>query len=264
MEALLSKTDENGVEWLSEDDLAQMKGCADEATFNLFVERFGGRRIDAIHHALEVQNADYVFPEDKVIIELKTIETEIHNTDQFREKMTVLNRRILARFKKGPLSLDPVVQREWLKGFVDLYRPPIARLIKKANAQIKSTSQNLGYADYKGVLLLVNDGLKELPPRLMLPTLGRVLTGSCSSIRAVIYLTNHYVIIPGDEYGRIIWAPLYANPDEDDQLVEFVNRLGKEWFDFCEELGLPSDDRQRGPDISLIGSRAAGSTFPIN
>ncbi len=110
--------------------------------------------------------------------------------------------------------------------------------------------------------MLINDSLKELPPRFVLATLGRILNGSCSSIRALVYLTNHYVVIPGDEYGRVFWVPLYADENDDD-LVSFVNELGKSWFDYCEELGQPSDNRRAGPDISIVGSRAAGSKFPI-
>lgn len=258
----MPKIEENGVEWFSEDDLAQFRGCADESTFNAFVARIGGSRIDALHSDLSVQNADYVFPHEKVIMELKTLETEVGDTEKFREKMTVAHRRLYKKHKKTPLALDPEVSFEYLKAFVELYRAPLARIAKKANAQIKSTKQNLGYPDHQGILLLINDGLRELPPRLMLATLARILNGSCSSIRAMIYLTNHYVVVPGDEHGRVLWVPLYADA-EGDGLFDFVNRLGKAWFDYCEELGQPSDDRQAGPHISLTGSRAAGTTFPI-
>lgn len=258
----MPKLDEHGVEWFSEDDLAQFKGCANEPTFDQFVERVGGCRIGKLHPAPDVQNADYIFMHDQVLIELKTLETEVGNTPQFREKMKVLSRRIYAKHGKTSLSLDPAVTADYLKAFIELYRPPLARIAKKANAQIKSTKTNFGYDNCKGILLLVNDGLKELPPRFVLATLGRILNGSCSSIRALVYLTNHYVVIPGDEYGRVLWVPMYAD-ENDDELVSFVNRLGKAWFDYCEELGQPSDDRQAGPNISIIGSRAAGSKFPI-
>lgn len=258
----MPKIDDNGVEWLSEDDLAQLKSCANESTFNAFVEHVGGHRIDTLHPTPDVQNADYVFLQDKIIIELKAIETEVGNSQQFRAKMTVVHRKLYKKYKKTPLSLDPEVSIEYLKAFIELYRAPIARIVKKANAQIKSTKQTFGYDEYQGILLLVNDGLRELPPRLMLGTLGRILNGSYSSIRAVVYLTNHYVVIPGDEYGRILWVPLYADA-EGDGLVDFVNRLGKAWFDYCEQMGQPNDDRQAGPDISLAGSRAAGTSFPI-
>lgn len=258
----MPKIDEHGVEWFNEDDLAQFRGCADEPTFDRFVGRVGGCRFDTLHPKPEVQNADCIFEHDKVLVELKTLETEVGNAPQFREKMTVLSRRIYAKHGKTPLSLDPIVTADYLKGFIDLYRPPLARIAKKANAQIKSTKTNFGYANYNGILLLINDSLKELPPRFVLATLGRILNGSCSSIRALVYLTNHYVVIPGDEYGRVLWVPLYADENDDD-LVSFVNELGKSWFDYCEELGQPSDNRRAGPDISIVGSRAAGSKFPI-
>jgi hypothetical protein len=255
-------TDPDGVEWLSEEELAQSKSCADEKTFDAFVTTVGGRRLDALHRDLRFPNADYIFPAEKVIIELKTIESEVSDTQQFREKMRVVNRRLHAKYRKTPPSLDPEVSAQYLKAFIELFRAPLARIVKKANSQIKSTKQNLGYPDHQGILLLINDNLRELPPRLMLATLARILNGSCSSIRAMIYLTNHYVLIPGDEYGRILWVPLYADA-EGDGLVEFVNWLGAKWFDYCESLGQPSDDRQAGPDLSLAGSRAAGSNFPI-
>lgn len=258
----MPQIDANGVQWLSEDELAQFKSCANEPAFNAFVEYLGGHRIDSLHPSPDVLNADYIFPQHKVIIELKTIENEVGDTEQFRQKMTVVHRKIYKKYKKTPLSLDPEVSVEYLKAFIELYRAPIARIVKKANAQIKSTKQNFGYDEYHGILLLVNDGLKELPPRLMLGMLGRILNGAYSSVRTVIYLTNHYIIFPGDEYGRVLWAPLYTDADGDD-LVDFVNWLGKSWFDYCEHLDQPSDDRQAGPDISLEGSRAAGSKFPI-
>ncbi len=258
----MPKIDDKGVEWFSENDLALHRSCADEKTFDIFVERVDGLRIDKLHSEYEVQNADYIFPKSKVIVELKTLETEVGNTKQFREKMNVVNRQIYAKYGKTPLALDAEVSTEYLKAFIALYRAPIARIVKKANAQIKSTQQNFGYEDHQGILLLINDGLKVLPPEFILATLGRILNGSCRSIRAVIYLTNHYVVIPGDEYGRILWVPMYADADRDG-LVEFVNQLGKSWFDFCEELGQPSDDRNAGPGISIAGSRAAGSKFPI-
>lgn len=258
----MPKIKQDGVEWFSEHELAQFKGCANESTFDVFIDQYGGARIDALHPDLDVPNADYVFEREQVIIELKTLEREIGNTEQFRQKMAVANRRLYAKHKKTPLALDPKVTIEYLKVFIDIYRAPLARIVKKANSQIKSTKQNLGYPDHQGILLLINDGLKELPPRLVLATLARILNGSCSSIRAMIYLTNHYVVKPGDEYGRVLWVPMYADADRDG-LVDFVNDIGKAWFDYCEKLGQPSDDRRAGPDISLEGSRAAGSTFPI-
>ena len=157
----LPKINDDGVEWLSEDDLAQMISCADENTFNAFVVSVGGQRIDTLHPKLTFLNADYIFPDEKIIIELKTLETEVQNTDQFREKMGIVHRKLHANYKKAPLSLDPNVSAEYLKAFIELFRAPLARIVKKANSQIKSTKQNLDYADYQGILLLINDSLRS-------------------------------------------------------------------------------------------------------
>lgn len=146
----MPKVDQDGVEWLSEDDLAEMKACANEKTFDAFVESVGGKRIDALHPNLTFPNADYIFPDDKVIIELKTLETEVQNSDQFRAKVTVVNRKLFAKYKKTPLSLDSTVSLEYLKAFIELFRPPLARIIKKANSQIKNYQKQSGLLGLSG------------------------------------------------------------------------------------------------------------------
>ena len=65
----MPKIDADGVEWFSEGDLSQFKGFANETTFNAFVERAGGSRLDTLHSNLDVPNADYIFPAERVIIE---------------------------------------------------------------------------------------------------------------------------------------------------------------------------------------------------
>lgn len=249
--------------FLTEADLATFKGSANEANWDAFVKSVGGEKISDLHPNATFENADYLFRERKVVVELKILETEFGNTEQFREKLRIFSERSFQKWGKSPLSLDSAVTGDYLKGFLELFRSPLARIAKKANRQIRSTKENISLEDHLGVWLLVNDNFRELPPTLMLGTLGRILNGSCSSIDAVIYLTNHYIVIPGDEYGRVLWAPLYS-PSAPDGLQEFVNWLGREWFDFAETLGDPSDDRLEAETFSLAGSRAAGSKFPIS
>ncbi|MFK4002686.1 hypothetical protein [Qipengyuania sp. NPDC077563] len=209
------------------EELAQQRGSANEPNWDAFVNKVGGYKVSDRYPQADFENADYVFPDQKVVIELKIIENEIDKTDQFREKMNALSARLFEKHKKTPLALDPKVTAQYLKGFIGLFRSPIARIGKKANSQIKTTKSTLGLEDYQGVWLLVNDNLRELAPEPMLHTLGRILNGSYSSINACIYLTNHYVIVPGDEYGRILWAPLYQ-AKKTGQLRDFVNWLGRE------------------------------------
>lgn len=249
------------IQRFSEADFANMKGFADEPTLNQFVESIGGQRLDKRHPNLTFPNADYIFDKDKVIIELKILETEFGKTDQFREKLRIVNARQIKKHGKTPLSLDPKVALDYIKEFVELFRAPIARIIKKANSQLRETKVQLGYDDYEGVLLLVNDGFRELPPRPMMATMARILNGAYTSVSAAIYLTNHFVIAPGDEYGRIMWVPMYSDTASD-KLSPFINDLGRQWFDYCKSRGL-LDDHVEGPDVPLTGYRAAGTSFPI-
>lgn len=108
----MPKTDDDGVEWLSEEELAQAKSCADEKTFDTFVESVGGHRIDGLHPNPGVLNADYVFPADKVIIELKTLETEIQNTHQFQAKMQVVHRQAILHLRAGACDIALAVGTE--------------------------------------------------------------------------------------------------------------------------------------------------------
>ncbi len=247
---------------LTEENLAAFKSVATEPNWDEFVIGLSGSKISDLHPAPTCENADYLFPDQKVIIELKILEAEFGKTDQFREKARIFSSRSRAKWGKTPLSMDPEITADYLTGFVDLFRAPIARIGKKANRQIRSTKANLGLHDHKGIWLLVNDGFRELPPRLLLGTLGRILNGACSSIDAVIYLTNHYIVIPGDEYGRILWAPLYS-PSAPGSLQDFVNWLGREWFNYAKAADDLYDYRQERDSISMAGARAAGFRFPI-
>jgi hypothetical protein len=106
---------------------------------------------------------------------------------------------------------------------------------------------------FRGILFLVNDGLREVSSELVLSIMCRILMGANSHIRALVYITNHYVHIPGNEYANLLWVPVYADPDADD-LPEFVDWLGSAWSDFLEvEMG-PFDVRHKGPDLSIAGA----------
>lgn len=70
--------------------------------------------------------------------------------------------------------------------------------------------------------------------------------------RGTFVEVNHHVEFPGDPYARLVWAPVYRASD-DEGLREFINWLGRKWFDFCETEVGPSDDRIEGDDLTLNG-----------
>lgn len=110
----------------------------------------------------------------------------------------------------------------------------------------------------QGVLLLVNDGFTSLGPDLVRAQVAELLVHSYSSIACFVYLTvNRYVEIAGSDEPKLLWVPAYsehATPG----LVEFVDNLGRQWFDYLETLAGPFTSREESaePTDALIGSRA--------
>lgn len=239
------------------------KGCADEPTLDRFVESIAGMKISTLYPHAAFENADYLFAADKVLIELKILGTEFGETEPFRTKLDELNQRITTKWGRSPLSLDPYVATDYLRGFIDLFRPILARVAKKANRQLRETKKRLGLDDHRGILLCVNDNFRELPPAYILQAFGRILNGAYSSVDAMIYHTNHYVAIPGSDDAHLLWAPLYSEAAPA-ALVDFVNTLGRKWFDFCERTHGPFDTKRETDCLpGMIHVKAIGSKFPL-
>lgn len=244
-----------------EQDWSNTKGIADEPNIRRFVKKVGGTLIDEAYPNPLFENADFLFEESKVLVELKILETEFGRTDEFEKKLLALGMKTALKFGLGPfLRLEGEAGRAHQEGLVELFRRPLARIAKKANKQVKSTKEALDLQEYKGLLWCVNDSFRELNPAAVAGLLGRILTGSGSSIDGFIYLTNHYIELPGDPYARLLWAPFYRDSD-DEKLREFVNWLGRKWFDYCEAIEGVADDRIEGDELSIDGARVVRSPY---
>jgi len=142
--------------------------------------------------------------------------------------------------------------------FVRIFRPPISRVLRKANRQLRETKEYFGRSGLSGALLLVNDGFTSLGPDLVRSLACNLLTTSYSSIDAFVYLTvNRYVEIQGSDVPRLVWAPTYGD-HATDALHEFVNDLGRKWFTFFEaKVGPFTVDKWETDDPDAIrGSKA--------
>ena len=229
---------------MTDTDYSTKRSVADERHWNQFVPTAGGELIAPLIKRQGVENADYLFREARVIAELKTFETEFTQSRGMLAKIDKL-------FAKYPDS-DPddpsnPLRRELL---LEL-KKPLQRIINKANRQIKSTKAELGLGDYRGVLICVNDGFRGVPPGLVMGLIGHILSGtSYTSITAVIYQTNHYLEVVESPYATLLWAPLYSEKAGDD-LVEFVNDLGRKWRMFAETLEGPYDFTEERDDMNM-------------
>lgn len=89
---------------------------------------------------------------------------------------------------------------------------------------------------------------------------SEALVHSYSSIDSFVYITvNSYVDVPGSDLANLMWAPLYSDRASDD-LVEFVNMLGRSWFNYLEGIIGPYDGRQEVENAEIFrGSKVINS-----
>ena len=142
--------------------------------------------------------------------------------------------------------------------FVRLFRPPLSRTLKKANRQLRDTKTHFDISSETGVLILVNDGFTAISPEFVIALASDLLVNSYSSISCCIYLTvNRYIEVLESDEPKLLWAPVYAETAPE-SLVDFVNNLGRRWFDFLEmKIGLftSRSEISSGADI-LRGSKS--------
>lgn len=136
-----------------------------EPTFDEFVCGFGGSKVlDLLALRADLRgspplNADYLFPADNVIAELKCLEEDTFSPDEFKEVFRSLmddwqRRGVLPwHLFGGPIvvqsrDLPLVCQLELEK----LISGTLRNVIKKANKQIRVTKETLNLPDTQGLL----------------------------------------------------------------------------------------------------------------
>ena len=223
-----------------------------EKTFDEFVCGFGGSKVlDLLALRADLRgspplNADYLFPADNVIAELKCLEEDTFSPDEFKEVFRSLmddwqRRGVLPwQLFGGPIvvqsrDLPFVCQLELEK----LISGTLRNVIKKANKQIRVTKETLQLPDAQGLLLLVSDGNYFLRPEQIFPLLGRILREHYSNISSVVYFTaNATVDMPNLNRDGLVWIQsIRANVEP--VSAEFLARLRAGWLQYLSrKLGI--------------------------
>lgn len=227
-----------------------------EKTFHSFVRKYGGCVVsDILPGNPSFENADYSFKNNNIIGELKEIETEFLNQENAKIKFTEMMGRLLNERPNWKPSLmgGKNDYPDWFKiEFIRLARPGITRILKKANKQIKETKKHFHVPNANGVLFFVNDGFTGISPFLVQALACEALTHSYSSIDCFLYMTlNRYVELDGSNVPQLIWAPSYSDR-ADDSFVDFIDNLGRNWFNFLEEKIGGFTSRQEESDRSIL------------
>lgn len=138
-----------------------------EQAFADCVEEMGGQVLDRTLSDAEKRfsNADYFFPQDNVVADLKCLREDIMSKPEFARQASEMHARWVAEGRVAPPRTSRVVLNprelpdECAREFVELFKKRLEfSTIKKANKQLRETKKRLGAADAEGLLLLANDG----------------------------------------------------------------------------------------------------------
>lgn len=202
---------------------------ASEEIFARAVEAFGGHPVTSLLAAAPTgSNADWAFPNQRVIIEHKQLEADFRKAPAFREREIRL-RLDYASKGKADIFGRPHDQRSFERDYIKLYRKPVGQIIRKARAQIRATKNDLGWSDAKGVVIVSNRHATELLPLAWCTILEAILNADYPEIHGIIYVTNHYVETPGSDLANILWCPIYRTlegRDPSDDLMQFIDDFG--------------------------------------
>jgi len=212
-----------------------------EATFSDFVVEFGGRVVaESVPKGCDLpENADYFFPTDNVVAELKCLEKDLFNTDQDVERIL----RIIVKHRESgsvsgyeglrwALGQRPTPP-EYRRDMLSLARRYIEGVLRKAAKQIEGTRELLNAPTARGLVLLANDGNYFADPAQAFALVNQVMLNHFmdSAIDGFVYFTANTVAnVPEGNKELIYWVPAYRRSG--DELAGFVNRLGAAWGDF--------------------------------
>ncbi|AYB33043.1 hypothetical protein [Chryseolinea soli] len=218
-----------------------------ESTFNQFVNFYGGKQVaDMFQNKITTPNADYYFPDQNIIAELKCFEKDMASVEGF-ERMEKLFESWLSRglikgeeFIAIAFGRIPYPQQCIMELWTSI-RKSVDYVLDKAVKQVRETRKLLGKPDASGLLLLCNDGNYGLTHRELLGVIGNLMASKYSSmVDGFVYFTyNQTVRIPGSDIDHQLWTAAYSE-NTPDKIVNFVDDLGSKYFKFMEvHTGVP-------------------------
>jgi len=202
------------------------------------VRRVGGSLVSDLLPTDEnlEENADFVFPQYGVIGELKRLEKDQGDDPGMAAKRNLLYRKWLTERRPGvPIvygrallelrKLPSDCQNE----MISLYREPIARRIRKANRQIRTTKKTLQMEDAIGLLFLAQDGDYSIGPEAVFNLAYRCMKGGeYRAIDDIICFNAKPATRPGDQLGYMFW--FHACRDNSRKVTdELLQSLNEAW-----------------------------------
>src|ERR1700731_1250965 len=132
-----------------------------EAVFHDFIRHFGG---EVLPEAPDGRTADYLFREQKIIAELKTM--TVDQTEDADRKLTPYVEEWARKHNRMPegtqvdgkyvveiKNMPQEIQAVWMK----MLQAPAEDLIKQENRQIRDTKKRIAMPKAKGMILIANE-----------------------------------------------------------------------------------------------------------
>lgn len=211
-----------------------------EEYFDGFIRFSGGIRLtDRFGPGLEEKNADYLFEDQKVIVELKILKQDFVQSQ--KEKIDEAVRNAMRSVKITPgmiLGTDKSVPQEVVDATSEVLKKPLQNIVKSANKQIKESKGILSLPDGKGVLAVLVDGFYSIDPFLMANIFHKIITFNYSCVNVVLLISfrRRVKLNLGDgEYNYLIFEPRYKTEPSQD-FADFINAFGSSWFDYPQVL----------------------------
>lgn len=231
-----------------------------EDIFKRCVRGAGGRCLDdELPGDPGFRNADFVFDEFGVVAELKCLERDIFRTPAFQEKVKQLHDKWVADGLILPTNKFNL--RDIPEGCAIEYLGLIKRQLrdsyfKSANDQIKTTKAQMGLDDYKGLLIIANEGNTLLTPSALFNVMHHSFNGgSYSQInRFILVNASMLASMPGQESFYYWFAPKIRG--REDVPEKLITNLSEQWGEKVSDwLGveLPSWTIS-APNIGLVDS----------
>jgi hypothetical protein len=196
----------------------------------------GGRCVrDLVGCNVSFKNADYLFPSDNVVAELKSLEKDLLSDPSVGEKMHVLYNDWINKgydvpiiFGEGILRTDQI-PAECAQEVIRIFKSRLeSAVLRRANRQIRETKTNLDYPSALGLLLLSNEGNFVFDPAMMAHALYHALDAKLPCIEHAIFFSANLVAHSGTAPDGPLFASI-AFPNRRQPTGEFLHRLGSSW-----------------------------------
>jgi len=215
-----------------------------EQLMNEVISDAGGQRVsslipESLSHT--PKNADYFFQQQKAIVELKSLQTELF-TPAYVEKLRKL---AFAWQRQGFIcvygtaviemrNVPPICQRQWLRLVTHSLQ---TRIVSKANRQINDTKKLLNVPDAKGTLLLANDSSIDLDPYNLIVLISNILrktrpdgSPQYSSLDAVAFFSCNLPIVSPVLSTPAFWWFNGHRPSSTQELSTLLMHIESCWY----------------------------------